>query len=62
MTSKKIKLSKKRNGYGNISSYTININKSDIKALGLDIVDDMYLIKTTDKDNRQIILTPVTGE
>ncbi len=62
MTSKKIKLSKKKDGYGNISSYTININKSDIKALGLDIVDDMYLIKTIDEDNHQIILTPVTNK
>ncbi len=62
MTSKKMKLTKKKDGYGNISSYTININKSDIKALGLDIVDDMYLIKTTDEDNHQIILTPITAK
>ena len=55
---KEIKLSKKRNGYGDVSSYSINIGASEAKEVGFVNSDGeiMPLEKIIDTDNQQIVL------
>lgn len=58
METKTIKLSNKKDGYGNISSYTINIGANEAKECGF--VDEdgnkLELEKVLDCNNKQIII------
>ncbi|MBZ4656493.1 hypothetical protein [Tepidimicrobium xylanilyticum] len=58
MKTKPIKLSPKKDGYGNISSYTINIGATEARECGF--VDSngniLPIEKIIDADNNQIII------
>lgn len=58
METKPIKLSPKKNGYGNISSYTVNIGASEARRCGFIDSDGNVLAteKVLDLDNNQIII------
>lgn len=58
METKNIKLSNKKDGYGNISSYTINIGANEAKECGFINKEGnkLELEKVLDYDNKQIII------
>lgn len=58
MQSKSIKLSPKKDGYGNISSFTINISVKEALSLGLINEDKSIntIVKIVDTANNQLII------
>lgn len=58
MQSKPIKLSPKKDGYGNISSYSVNIGANEARQCGFVAEDGTVLDteKIIDTENNQIII------
>lgn len=58
MEIKPIKLSPKKDGHGNISSYTVNIGSSEARECGFITSDNIRLPveKVLDYENNQIII------